>query len=73
MRFRKNYLLTMIMPLALFLGSCSGKSAKAEEPEIATMDSVSNELEKNNKDLDEQTKKLEASLEEADKEMKTAK
>ncbi len=73
MRFRKIYLLTMIMPLALLLSSCSGKSAKADEPEIATMDSVSTELEKNNKELDDQTKKLEASLEQADKEMATTK
>ncbi|HEX8378375.1 MAG TPA: hypothetical protein VF602_11215 [Pedobacter sp.] len=73
MRFRKIYLLTMIMPLALLLGSCSGKSAKADEPEIATMDSVSNDMEKTNKELDDQTKKLEASLEQADKEMETTK
>jgi predicted esterase len=63
----------MLMPLGLLISSCSGKSAKANEPEVATMDSVSTELEKNNKDLDEQTKKLEASLEQAEKETETAK
>ncbi len=73
MNFRKIYLLTMIMPLGLLFSSCSGKSAKADEPEITTMDSVSNELEKSNKELDEQTKKLEASLEQADKITETAK
>lgn len=61
------------MPLALAISSCSGNSAKSSEPEIATMDSVSKELDQTNEQLDEKTKNLEASLEKADKELETSK
>ena len=59
--------LSMVLPCVVMATSCSNNSVKAE-PEIATMDSVSNELEKSGKELEEQTKKLETSLEQLEKE-----
>lgn len=70
---RKLILASLIVPLALAVGSCSSNSAKSSEPEIATMDSVSKGLDQTNDELDEKTKNLEASLEKADKELETAK
>ncbi|WP_026899244.1 hypothetical protein [Daejeonella oryzae] len=67
MKIRLFYL-TLILPLLLFVSSCSNKSAKADEPEIATMDSVSTDLEQSTKDLEAETKKVEASLEKIEKE-----
>ena len=72
MNFRKTYVFTSIIGVFLLLASCSSNSTKADEPEIATMDSVSTELANTNNELDERTKKLEASLEEAEK-LETAK
>lgn len=60
--------LTLLLPLMLLMGSCSSNTAKADEPEIETMDSVSKDLEKSTQELDEQTKKMEASLEKLEKE-----
>jgi hypothetical protein len=70
---RKFIFISLIMPLALAISSCSGNSVKSSEPEIATMDSVSKELDQTNEQLEEKTKNLEASLEKADKELETAK
>lgn len=72
MKSVKIYFLTLLMPLALFASSCSSNSAKADEPEIETMDSVSNELNKTTEKLEDQAKKVEASLEKIDKEFETA-
>jgi hypothetical protein len=60
--------LTLILPLMLLGSSCTTSSVKADEPEIATMDSVSTNLEQSQKELDEQAKKVEASLEQIEKE-----
>ena len=62
------FYLTLLLPLMLLMGSCSNNTAKADEPEIETMDSVSKDLEKSTQELDEQTKKMEASLEKMEKE-----
>lgn len=72
MKSVKIYFLTLFMPLALIASSCSTKSAKADEPEIETMDSVSNELNQTTEELEDQAKKVEASLEKIDKEFETA-
>jgi beta-lactamase regulating signal transducer with metallopeptidase domain len=66
MKSHKLYFLAMIIPIALITSSCSSNSTKADEPEVATMDSVSKELSSSNDSLDAQTKKLEASLEAAE-------
>lgn len=60
--------LTLLLPFTFLMASCSSNTAKADEPEIETMDSVSKGLEKSTQDLDEETKKLEASLEKIEKE-----
>ncbi|MBC8053041.1 MAG: hypothetical protein H7Y13_08245 [Sphingobacteriaceae bacterium] len=72
MKSRKLYLITLLLPFMLLASSCSSNSAKADEPEVATMDSVSNGLNETNQQLDEKAKSLEASLEKADKELETA-
>lgn len=61
------------MPLALFLlvltSSCSdSKTNSQEEIEITRMDSISNAVKINADKLEEQTKKVEESLEKLDKE-----
>ena len=72
MKSVKIYFLTLFMPLALIASSCSNNSAKADEPEIETMDSVSKELNQTTEELEDQAKKVEASLEKIDKEFETA-
>ncbi|MEJ6981030.1 hypothetical protein WG906_11240 [Pedobacter sp. P351] len=72
MKSVRIYFLTLLMPLALIASSCSNNSAKADEPEIETMDSVSNELNQTTEKLEDQAKKVEASLEKIDKEFETA-
>jgi len=57
----------------LFMGSCTNKATKSDDTEVVVMDSVSNDLEKATKDLEEKNAKLEASLEKVDKEFETAK
>lgn len=72
-RLKMGYL-TPIIALGLFImSSCSNNSAKSENLEISAMDSVSKDLEKTTKELDEKNAKLEASLEKLDKEFETAK
>lgn len=73
MKIRKNYLLTLILPFALLVSSCSNNAEKANEPEIETMDSVSKNLDKTTKELDDRLKKVEASLEKVEKEFEPAK
>lgn len=67
MKTRLLYL-ALLLPFTLLIGSCSSNTAKADEPEIETMDSVSKDLEKSTQELDEQTTKMEASLEKIEKE-----
>ena len=67
MTIRITYL-TLLLPFLLLAGSCSSNAVKTTEPEIAVMDSVSNDLEKSTKELEEQAKKVEASLEKLEKE-----
>ena len=74
MKSFKMFYLTPIIALGLFImSSCSNNSAKSEDMEISTMDSVSTDLEKTTKELEEKNAKLEASLEKIDKEFETAK
>jgi septal ring factor EnvC (AmiA/AmiB activator) len=74
MKRLKMFYLTPIIALGLFImSSCSNNSAKSEDLEISTMDSVSKDLEKTTKELEEKNAKLEASLEKLDKEFETAK
>jgi septal ring factor EnvC (AmiA/AmiB activator) len=47
----------------------SSDTTKVESNELSAMDSVSKNLEKSNKELDEQAKKVEASIERLDKEL----
>ncbi len=68
-----TYYIKRIMPLALFLlvltSSCSdSKTNSQEEIEITRMDSISNAVKINADKLEEQTKKVEESLEKLDKE-----
>ena len=72
MKSSKIYFLTLLMPLALLASSCSNKSANADEPEVETMDSISKELDQSTEALEDQAKKVEASLEKVDKEFETA-
>lgn len=58
--FNCYYLLLMLTVFGL--SSCSG-SSQSDDPKVKTMDSISTELEKTNKELDDQTAKLEASIE----------
>lgn len=61
------FFLSMLLPGLFLATSCSNNNAKANEPEVVTMDSVSTELEKSNKELEEKNEKLEASLENLEK------
>lgn len=67
MKARIFYLI-LLFPLMFLANSCSNNTAKADEPEIVTMDSVSNDLEQSTEKLDEQAKKVEESLEKIEKE-----
>lgn len=67
MKTRIFYLI-LSFPLLFLAPSCSNNTAKADEPEIATMDSVTNELEQSTEKLDEEAKKVEESLEKIEKE-----
>ena len=64
----RPFFLSMLLPCMFLAVSCSNNNAKADEPEILTMDSVNNKLEKSNKELEEKNQKLEASLEKLEKE-----
>lgn len=58
-----------IIAIMGFTTSCTSSSTKTEDKqEVSAMDSVSQELEKTNKELDDEAKKVEASLEKVDKE-----
>jgi len=67
MKTRIIYLL-LSLPLIFLVPSCSNNTAKADEPEIATMDSVSSDLKQSTEKLDEEAKKVEESLEKIEKE-----
>lgn len=56
------------LPLMFLAPSCSNNTAQADEPEIATMDSVKTDLEQSTEELNEQAKKVEESLEKIEKE-----
>lgn len=74
MKRLKMFYLTPIIALGLFImSSCSNNSSQSDKVEINAMDSVSKDLEKTTKELDEKNAKLEASLEKLDKEFETAK
>jgi hypothetical protein len=62
------FYLTFLFPIMLLANSCSNNTAKADEPEIATMDSVSSDLKQSTEKLDEEAKKVEESLEKIEKE-----
>lgn len=67
------YFYILPITLALFMvSSCSNNATKADNQKVGTMDSVSKDLDKTTKELDEQATKVEASLEKLDKEFKTA-
>ncbi|MFD2161369.1 hypothetical protein ACFSJU_03140 [Paradesertivirga mongoliensis] len=66
MKVIKFYYGLLILPVALILSSCSNNSAKADDPKVLVMDSISTELESTNKELDEKTSKLEESLKKAE-------
>lgn len=57
----------------LFMGSCTNSATKSDESQVVVMDSVSKDLEKTTKDLEDKNAKLEASIEKVDKEFETAK
>lgn len=68
-----TYYIKRIMPFALlllvFTSSCSeSKTNNQEEIEITRMDSIANAVKLNADKLEEQTKKVEESLEKLDKE-----
>ncbi|HEY0669829.1 MAG TPA: hypothetical protein VGD22_16730 [Sphingobacteriaceae bacterium] len=68
----KKHFCVLTIAMGFFvLSSCSNNSTKADEPEVATMDSVSKELETTTKELDEKAKKVEESLEKIEKEFNT--
>lgn len=72
-RFKTLYF-TPLIALGLFImSSCSNNTSKSAETEIKAMDSVSTDLDKTTKELEEKNAKLEASLEKMDKEFETAK
>jgi hypothetical protein len=71
MKVPKFYYL-FILPFALLTSACSNNAVKADEPQITTMDSIANELNETNKQLDEKAKNLEAAIEKADKETATS-
>lgn len=66
MKVIKLYYCILLLPMALVVSSCSSNSAKADDPKVLVMDSISTELENTNKDLDEKTSKLEESLKKAE-------
>lgn len=69
-----NYASIPLLAIGLFfMGSCTNNATKSEEKEVVVMDSVSKDLEKTTKDLEDKNAKLEASLEKVDKEFETAK
>jgi hypothetical protein len=70
----KKHFYVLVVAIGFFaMSACTNKSVKKEEPEVATMDSVSKELETTTKNLDDQNKKVEESLEKIDKEFTAAK
>lgn len=60
--------LILLLPLVFLAPACSNNTAKADEPEIATMDSVTTDLQQSTEKLDEEAKKVEESLEKIEKE-----
>ena len=68
-----NRLLKKLIPLCLvfaaaFTGCSENTSSKTEEVEITTMDSTSKAIKENREKLEEQTQKVEASIEKLDNE-----
>lgn len=62
------------LAIGLFLMvSCTNNATKSAEPELVVMDSLAKDLETANKELEDKNAKLEASLEQLDKEFETAK
>jgi septal ring factor EnvC (AmiA/AmiB activator) len=72
-----NKSIKLIAPLAfailVFASSCSEKKTSQEKAEINTMDSTSKVLKENTEKLEDQTKKVEASVEELDEEFEAVK
>jgi hypothetical protein len=71
MKILKTYLYVVAVAFGVLISSCSRNDATTEV-EVKAMDSVSTELEKSNKQLDDQAKKVEASLEKIDQELNAA-
>ena len=71
--FRKYFNIAILGSMLFAASSCSNNTTKADDQDVASMDSVADELEKSNKELDEKAKQLEASLEKVDKELDTVK
>ncbi len=66
---KKSDLLILAILACLAFSSCTEqKKSTQEEIEIKTMDSTSKSIKENTDKLEDQTKKVEASLEELDKE-----
>lgn len=73
MKRYKLYSYLVILTMAVFGTSCTSSTRSTDTQEISAMDSISNDLEKTNKELEEETKKVEASLDKIDKEFNTSK
>lgn len=66
---KKSNLLILAITACLAVSSCTEqKKSTQEEIEIKTMDSTSKSIKENTDKLEDQTKKVEASLEKLDKE-----
>ena len=73
MKRSQLYSYVVIIAIMGITTSCTSSSTKTEEKQdVSAMDSVSQELEKTNKELEEEAKKVEVSLEKADKEFKAS-
>jgi hypothetical protein len=64
-------IITVLMATALGSSCNSSSTTTKEEVEIKTIDSSSKAVKENRKKLDDQTKKVEASIEKLDKEFDT--
>lgn len=73
MKLLKLYPYMFSLVFVILTASCNSEPPNTDKQEVKAMDSLSTELEKTNKDLDEQAKKVEASLEKIDKEFNTSK
>ncbi len=73
MKLLKLYSYVVILALGVTAAACTSNTTSTDKQhEVSAMDSVSKDLEKTNKELQDEAEKVEASLEKIDKEFNTS-